>query len=180
MKGSMSRVVSLFGIVLLGVMMLTGLVSIAPSMRTAAQKYYVQQNVFDIRVLSTLGLSEDDISAIRSTEGVEAVQPVKYLDTTAQWSNIDEPAVVRIQQLPANPDADTEDNMNQLILRNGRMPEADDECVVHVLGYADAIELGTTLTVPDDTDGLKCKKYTVVGNVPVSYTHLTLPTSALV
>ena len=165
MKGSMSRVVSLFGIVLLGVMMLTGLVSIAPSMRTAAQKYYVQQNVFDIRVLSTLGLSEDDISAIRSTEGVEAVQPVKYLDTTAQWSNSDEPAVVRIQQLPADPDADTEDNMNQLILRNGRMPEADDECVVHVLGYADAIELGTTLTVPDDTDGLKCKKYTVVGNV---------------
>ena len=165
MKGSMSRVVSLFGIVLLGVMMLTGLVSIAPSMRTAAQKYYVQQNVFDIRVLSTLGLSEDDISAIRSTEGVEAVQPVKYLDTTAQWSNSDEPAVVRIQQLPADPNADTEENMNRLILRDGRMPKADDECVVHVLGYADAIELGTTLTVPDDTDGLKCKKYTVVGNV---------------
>ena len=165
MKGSMSRVVSLFGIVLLGVMMLTGLVSIAPSMRSAAQRYYVQQNVFDIRVLSTLGLSEDDISAIRSTEGVEAVQPVKYLDTTAQWSNSDEPAVVRIQQLPADPDADTEENMNRLILRDGRMPEADDECVVHVLGYADAIELGTTLTVPDDTDGLKCRKYTVVGNV---------------
>ena len=47
------RQVSLFGIVALGVMMLTGLMSFAPSMRIAGQKYYVQQNVFDLRVLST-------------------------------------------------------------------------------------------------------------------------------
>ena len=67
MKGNASRMVSLFGIVALGVMMLTGLMSIAPSMRSAAQKYYVQQNVFDLRVLSTLGLSDQDIAAIAST-----------------------------------------------------------------------------------------------------------------
>ena len=165
MKGSMSRVISLFGIVLLGVMMLTGLVSVSPDMRSAAQRYYVQQNVFDLRVLSTLGLSAQDIDAIRATEGVEAVQPVKYLDAEAQWSNRGDPAVVRFQELPADPEADTPDNLNRLILRNGRMPEAADECVVHVLGYADAIELGTTLTVPDDTDGLSAKTFTVVGNV---------------
>ena len=165
MKGSMSRVISLFGIVLLGVMMLTGLVSIAPNMRSAAQRYYVQQNVFDLRVLSTLGLSEQDIDAIRATEGVEAVQPVKYLDAEAQWSNRDDPAGVRFQELPADPEADTAQTMNRLLLRNGRLPEAADECVVHVLGYADAIELGTTLTVPDGTDGLSVKTFTVVGNV---------------
>ena len=165
MKGSMSRVISLFGIVLLGVMMLTGLVSIAPNMRSAAQRYYVQQNVFDLRVLSTLGLSEQDIDAIRATEGVKAVQPVKYLDAEAQWSNRDDPAVVRFQELPADPEADTAQTMNRLLLRNGRLPEAADECVIHVLGYADAIELGTTLTVPDGTDGLSAKTFTVVGNV---------------
>ena len=54
MKDNLSRMVSLFGIVALGVMMLTGLMSFAPSMRIAGQKYYVQQNVFDLRVLSTL------------------------------------------------------------------------------------------------------------------------------
>ena len=75
MKGNASRMVSLFGIVALGVMMLTGLMSIAPSMRSAAQKYYVQQNVFDLRVLSTLGLSEEDIAAIRQADGVEQVEP---------------------------------------------------------------------------------------------------------
>ena len=61
MKDNLSRMVSLFGIVALGVMMLTGLMSFAPSMRIAGQKYYVQQNVFDLRVLSTLGLSEEEV-----------------------------------------------------------------------------------------------------------------------
>ena len=164
-RSNLNRFLSLFGIVALGVMILTGLASFAPSMRIAGQKYYVQQNVFDLRVLSTLGLSEDDIDAIAATEGVTAVQPVKYLDAEAQWSNRGDPAVVRFQELPADPEADTPDNLNRLILRNGRMPEAADECVVHVLGYADAIELGTTLTVPDDTDGLSAKTFTVVGNV---------------
>ena len=53
--------------------MLTGLMCIAPDMRSAAQKYYVQQNVFDLRVLSTLGLSQSDIDAIAAVDGVDAV-----------------------------------------------------------------------------------------------------------
>ena len=87
-RSNLNRFLSLFGIVALGVMMLTGLVSFAPSMRTAGQKYYVQQNVFDLRVLSTLGLSESDLSAIAATEGVSAVMPVKYLDTEGRWSKL--------------------------------------------------------------------------------------------
>ena len=74
-KGNLSRFLSLFGIVALGVMILTGLVSFAPSMRIAGQKYYVEQNVFDLRILSTLGLSEDDIAAISATDGVTAAGP---------------------------------------------------------------------------------------------------------
>ena len=165
MKGNMSRMVSLFGIVALGVMMLTGLMGFAPSMRIAGQKYYVQQNVFDLRVLSTLGLSEEDISAIAATEGVEAVMPVKSLDVEANWENQEQTVVVRLQELPADPEADTDANMNRLRLLSGRMPEAPDECVVHMMGYQTEIAEGTVLTLPDDTDGTKYKKYTVVGTV---------------
>ena len=164
-KANRSRFLSLFGIVALGVMMLTGLVSFAPSMRIAGQKFYSEQNVFDLRVLSTLGLSEDDIAAIAATEGVTAVEPVKYLDSEARWSGTDDAAVVRLQQLPADPDADTAENMNRLRLLAGRMPEADDECVVQVLGHGEAVPIGTTLTLPDDTDGLAHTSYTVVGQV---------------
>jgi len=165
MRGNMSRMVSLFGIVALGVMMLTGLMSFAPSMRIAGQKYYVQQNVFDIRVLSTLGLSEEDISAIAAVDGVEAIQPVKYQDLEAQWQGQSETTVVRLQQLPADPEADTEENMNRLVLLSGRMPEAADECVVHVMGYGTPVELGSVITLPDDTENVSRKSFTVVGTV---------------
>ncbi len=165
MKGNMSRMVSLFGIVALGVMMLTGLMSFAPSMRIAGQKYYTNQNVFDIRVLSTLGLSESDISAIAAVEGVEAVEPVKYQDVEAQWQGREDTTVVRLQQLPADPETDTEENMNRLVLLSGRMPEKADECVVHVVGYSDAVELGSVLTLPDDTENVSRKQFTVVGTV---------------
>ncbi len=106
MKDNLSRMVSLFGIVALGVMMLTGLMCIAPDMRIAGQKYYVQQNVFDLRVLSTLGLTEEDIAAIAAVDGVETVQPVKYQDVEAHWQGRQDTIVVRLQQLPADPQAD--------------------------------------------------------------------------
>ena len=165
MKGNLSRMVSLFGIVALGVMMLTGLMCVAPNMRSAGQKYYVQQNVFDLRVLSTLGLSESDIAAIAAVDGVDAVQPVKYQDVEAQWQGQSETSVVRLQQLPTDPQADTPENMNRLVLQSGRMPEAPDECVVHVMGYGSPVEPGTVLTLPDDTENVSRKQFTVVGTV---------------
>ena len=165
MKSSISRVVSLFGIVALGVMMLTGLMCIAPDMRSAAQKYYVQQNVFDLRVLSTLGLSQSDISAIAAVDGVDAVQAVKYQDVEGHWTGDEQTTVARLYQLPADPQADTPENMNRPVLLSGRMPEAAGECVVHVMGHGSPVELGTQLTLPEETEGVSGQAFTVVGTV---------------
>ena len=165
MKSSISRVVSLFGIVALGVMMLTGLMCIAPDMRTAAQKYYVQQNVFDLRVLSTLGLSQGDIDAIAAVDGVDAVQAVKYQDVEGHWTGDEQTTVARLYQLPADPQADTPENMNRPVLLSGRMPEAAGECVVHVMGHGSPVELGTQLTLPEETEGVSGQVFTVVGTV---------------
>ena len=165
MKSSISRVVSLFGIVALGVMMLTGLMCIAPDMRTAAQKYYVQQNVFDLRVLSTLGLSQSDIDAIAAVDGVDAVQAVKYQDVEGHWTGDEQTTVARLYQLPADPQADTPENMNRPVLLSGRMPEAAGECVVHVMGHGSPVELGTQLTLPEETEGVRGQVFTVVGTV---------------
>ena len=134
------------------------------------------------------------LAAIAAVDGVEAVQPVKYQDVEAQWQGQSETAVVRLQQLPADPGADTAENMDRLVLLSGRMPEAPDECVVHVMGYGDPVEPGTVLTLPEDTEHVSRKQFTVVGTVQdpqhfstdkesstagaVSYTHLTLPTKA--
>ena len=80
LSANKSRFASVFGIVLLGVMMLSGLLSVGPGMRRAGQAWYSGQNVFDLRVVSTLGLSQEDIDAIAAAEGVEAVMPVKQVD----------------------------------------------------------------------------------------------------
>lgn len=45
------------------------------------------------------------------------------------------------------------------------MPQAANECVVHVMGYQAEITEGTVLTLPEDTEGTKHKEYTVVGLV---------------
>ena len=163
LKGSLSRFLSLFGIVLLGVTMLTGLMSIAPSMRAAGQKYYSEQNVFDLRVLSTLGLSDEDVAALAAVEGVEAVQPVRTLDTEAHWRGGGQTIVVRVQELPADPEADTAGNMNRISLTEGRMPQTAGECVVHVMGHGPAVELGDVLELPEDTEGIRSTTLTVVG-----------------
>ena len=91
--------------------------------------------------------------------------PVKYLDTEGRWSSSTDGAVLRVQQLPADPAAETEANMNRLTLLEGRMPETANECVVQVLGHADPVPLGTVVTLPEDTEDIRRTEYTVVGQV---------------
>lgn len=165
LKSNLSRFLSLFGIVLLGVTILTGLLCLAPDMRAAGQKYYQQQNVFDLRVLSTLGLSAEDVQALAAVEGVEAVQPVRWLDAEARWQGGGQTIVVRVQELPDDPQADTAENMNRLSLTAGRMPQAPGECVVHVMGHGPAVELGAVLELPEDTGNIDRTALTVVGLV---------------
>ena len=136
-----------------------------PACGGAGQTWYTQQNVFDIRVVSTLGLSDKDIDAISSTEGVEAVMPVKSVDCEGSYRGGNTLAV-RLQQLPAYPTLAEESNMNRLVLEDGRMPEKEGECVVQVLDTASAssLRLGDTITLTGDT-GLDTDTLTVVGFV---------------
>ena len=56
------------------------------------------------------------------------------------WTGDEQTTVARLYQLPADPQADTPENMNRPVLLSGRMPEAAGECVVHVMGYGDPVE----------------------------------------
>ena len=159
-----SRFISFFGIIMLGVMMLTGLMSVGPDMRRAQRVYFEQQNLFDLRVVSTLGLNEDDIEAIAATEGVSAVMPVKSVDCTATIQKSDV-LTIRIQQLPPDPAAETEENMNRVVLLEGRMPEAEGECVVAAVGTGSAPAIGSVLTLSGAEDALPAETLTVVGIV---------------
>ena len=176
-----SRFASLFGIVLLGVMMLSGLLSVAPGMRRAGQTWYAQQNVFDIRVVSTLGLGQSDIDAIAAVEGVEAVMPVKSVDCEGSYRG-GSTLAIRVQQLPVYPTLQEDANMNRLVLEEGRLPESAGECAVQVLdqGAAGSIRLGDVITLSSGADDLSTQTLTVVGFVtdPLYFSTETESTTA--
>ena len=176
-----SRFASLFGIVLLGVMMLSGLLSVAPGMRRAGQTWYAQQNVFDIRVVSTLGLGQSDIDAIAAVEGVEAVMPVKSVDCEGSYRG-GSTLAIRVQQLPVYPTLQEDANMNRLVLEEGRLPGSAGECAVQVLdqGAAGSIRLGDVITLSSGADDLSTQTLTVVGFVtdPLYFSTETESTTA--
>jgi ABC-type antimicrobial peptide transport system permease subunit len=67
------RFVSILIITALGVAMLTGLYASCMDMYYSADKFYDRQNLFDIRVLSPMGLTEGDVTTLSKVNGVEAV-----------------------------------------------------------------------------------------------------------
>ena len=57
----------------LGVAFYVGIRASGPDMELSADAYYDETNLMDIRVLGTLGMTEDDVSAIGAVEGISAV-----------------------------------------------------------------------------------------------------------
>lgn len=68
------RFLSIMFITALGVAMLTGLYAACLDMYYSADKFYDEQQLFDIRVLSTLGLTEEDVQALAQVDGVETAE----------------------------------------------------------------------------------------------------------
>ncbi|RCX20725.1 putative ABC transport system permease protein [Fontibacillus phaseoli] len=68
------RFLSIMLITALGVGMLTGLYAACLDMYYSADKFYDEQKLFDIRVLSTLGLTEEDVKALAQVDGVETAE----------------------------------------------------------------------------------------------------------
>ncbi len=68
------RFVSIMIITALGVGMLTGLYASCMDMYYSADKFYDRQNLFDIRIMSPMGLTEEDVKTVSRAEGVEAAE----------------------------------------------------------------------------------------------------------
>ena len=84
---SKGRFFSIASIIALGVMLFTG-VKVAPTdMKATADKYYDDYNLMDLRVISTLGLTDDDVKDINSINGVEGVEAAKSLDVVSKFGS---------------------------------------------------------------------------------------------
>ena len=159
-KHTRSRFFSIMILVALSVAFLSGLKATAPDMKRTGDDYLDSLHLADIQVLSTLGLTDDDITALRAQDKVEDAEGEYVIDAFASSSSLD--AVVKVLSLTGR-------GINEVLLRGGRMPERADECVVeeNMLSLMN-IEIGDriTLTPGDDlSDALAQDTYTVVGTV---------------
>jgi len=169
---SWSRFWAIFAIVALGAGFFAGLRATGPDMRATGDAYCDASNMMDIQLISTMGFTEDDITAMRQTEGVASVMAVHQVDV---MSSIDgEERVLRIHGLPEGMDAGDAGYMNRPVLTSGRMPENPGECVIGKGKISfDELELGSVVTLEDDdgtlSDTIRYTEYTVVGFVDDAY-----------
>lgn len=159
------RFVSILLIVLLGVGFFAGIKATSPDMKKTIDRYFDVQDVMDIQVLSTLGLTQKDIDELEKIEGVEQVEGSYSTDAIV---NIGEKeVVVKLMGL--------HEEINQVTVVEGRLPENNQECVVETRFLAGTEhKIGDTITIEaediqnDDGENqalLKQKEVTIVGTV---------------
>ena len=160
-RRSTGRFMSIFFIVAIGCAFFSGIRASEPDMRYSGDAYFDNKNMRDIQVISTLGLTDDDLETIEDVDGVSAAEGGYSIDVLS--SEGDNQIAVHVMSLLPS--------MNQVQLEEGRLPEAEDECAVDV-DYLNesSLEIGDEITFSsgsDDevTDTLKTDTFTITGAV---------------
>lgn len=154
-RKSKARFISIFLIVALGVAFFSGIQAAAPDMRSTGDAYYDESGLMDLKVMGTLGLTDNDVEAIKDVDGVEWAEGGYSADVIC--ADTDASKVVHVESLNTK--------VNQLTISEGRLPEKKGECFLDKefakqAGY----EIGDTITFEqDENELLKNVKYTVVG-----------------
>lgn len=158
-KKSLGRFLSIFFIVALGVSFFAGIRASEPDMRLSGDEYFDELNLADMKIISTMGLTEKDAETIKTISGVEALESGYSVDAMCKIE--DTKKVVHVM-------SDLE-MMNRPVVEEGRMPKSEEECLMDVdfmkaSGYkiGDEIELESGI---DDslTDSLKHTTFRIVG-----------------
>lgn len=178
--GSLGRFLAILGIVALGCGFYAGLRMTGADMRIGADNYYDKTDLYDIRLLSTLGFSDDITSRIAGIDGVEGVMAECSTDVMATLNGEQYAIRVSSMDIAAAEGSDTGDGryayssdvnyLNRLVLSKGDWPREPGQCVLsadRVMGTP--IQIGDTVQVlygSKDLDGvLDVRTYTVTGLV---------------
>ena len=155
-KKTKARFISIFCIVSLGVAFFSGIQASSPDMRLSGDAYYTENKMMDLKVVGTLGLTENDVDTLKKIEGVEWAEGAWATDVLC--GEADAQKVLHVESI--NKD------VNGLTVTEGRLPEKSGECFLDVtfaqgMGY----EIGDQMEFREDTEDpfLKKRTYTVTG-----------------
>lgn len=175
-RGSLNRFLSILFIVALGSGFMAGLAATSPDMYATADRYMDEYNWYDLDIKSTLGFSNDDLLAIRAENGIVYAQGARVVDTVLKASD-DEAYTSRVFGIL---DKNGNTVINRARLKEGRMPENDDECVIHPVSgryFAGNLKIGDELSV--SADGTRSDRLKIVGFVesPMCISLISEPSS---
>ena len=159
------RFISILLIVLLGVGFFAGIKATSPDMKLTLDTYFDDKNVMDIQVISTLGLTDDDITELKKLDLIENAEGTYQTDAVVTAG--DKQVVVKLESLASS--------INALQVTSGRLPENQNECVVEeAFLQGTEYNIGDTIKVQvdniKDDDGndisvLKTNDLQIVGTV---------------
>ena len=159
------RFLSVFFIVLLGAAFFSGIRSAEGDMKVSADRYYDEVNYMDLKVLGTLGLTDDDLADIAKTDGVKAVYGGKTVEDLHDLGESEQ--VVKLIALT--------DGVNEPRIVEGRMPEKENEILVDTqfltssgCGIGDRVTF-TSGTADPLSDSLNEDTFTIVGSATLPY-----------
>lgn len=166
-RNSLSRFLSIFAIITLGCGFFAGIKATMPDMKETAEVYFDENNLMDLRLVSTIGVKAEDIAAVKKLDCVEGVMAGYSKDVF--FSDNGKNAALKIMSYNDMLAKDDKDNLNRPVLIEGRMPENPGECVVDVRLKSDSYKIGSTLKLvsaesdKEITDMLSTDSYKVVG-----------------
>lgn len=163
-RQSFGRYFAILAIVALGVGFFVGLMVVTPAMVRNGGRYLNSHDLYDLRLLSTLGFEKDSVEAFTAREDVKAVEGAVSSDFLA----VDESGKSRV--LVAQTLLEVQ---NQVELKEGRLPEAANEIVVDSSLFSKD-DIGKTIQVSDENseetaDLFAYDVYTIVGVADASY-----------
>ncbi len=154
-RKSYARFISIFLIVALGVAFFSGIQAASPDMRYSGDAYFDEKKLMDLKVVSTMGLTQEDAEAMEKLEGVE--RAVGAYSTDVLCGEDAEQVVLHVESLLSD--------MNILTVQKGRLPSEEGECFLDSDFLEEySYEIGDTIEFHEEDDELlKKKKFTIVG-----------------
>ncbi len=142
-KTSLPRFFSILFLVMLGVAFFSGIRATEPDMRQTADNQYDREHFMDIRILSTLGLTDEDVDAVKKIEGVADVEGAYTYDVLMDMGNSE--TTMKVYSLTKR--------INDMNLMEGKMPKQPGECLIDQR-YAETykVKIGDELTIKSGTE----------------------------
>lgn len=172
-KNSFGRFMAIFSIVLIGVSFFAGVCAAPHDMRATADRYFDDNALCDIRLVSTIGFTDGDLDAICVENGLKGVFGAHTLDVLVRKNPAENEVVAALTSIPEDLTEGNENYLNRFRILDGRLPEKADECVVRAstarsqpLSVGDKLHLSSGTSDPLE-DSLTVTELTVVGIVYV-------------